>query len=101
MLSVVDRTSGLASYLVSLTAGQEPVVQETDEIRWIDVNDGYVALLYTDSVEVRDTRLEPLSRPVTVHSVRRIYMTSAGKALLIYTSEAGVVDLVTPFQGRS
>ncbi len=97
VLSVVERTSGLSSYLVSLTASREPIVTETDEIRWIDCNDGYVALLYTDSVEVRDSELAALSRPVTVHSVRRVYMTSTGKALLIYTSEAGVVDLITPF----
>ena len=97
VLSVVDRTSGLASYLVSLSAGAEPVIVETDEIRWIDVNSGYVALLYTDTVEVRDTMLNPLGKPVTVYNVRRVFMTSAGKALLIYTSEAGVVDLITPF----
>ncbi len=101
VLSVVDRTSGLASYLVSLTADAEPVVVSTDEIRWIDINNGYVALLYTDSVEVRDTSLRTLSQPVTVYNVRRVYMTSAGKALLIYTSEAGIVDLVTPFLNRS
>ncbi len=97
VLSVVDRRSGLWSYLVSLSAGAEPVVVETDGIRWIDVNAGYVALLYTDTVEVRDTMLNPLCKPVTVYNVRRVFMTSAGKALMIYTSEAGVVDLITPF----
>ncbi len=101
VLSVVDRTSGLASYLVSLTATADPMVGATDEIRWIDINNGYVALLYTDSVEVRDVSLRTLSQPVTVYNVRRVYMTAAGKALLIYTSEAGIVDLVTPFLNRS
>ncbi|NMA07928.1 MAG: hypothetical protein GX929_02270 [Clostridiales bacterium] len=100
VLALVDRTSGLSSYLVSLTADREPVTLDASDVRWIDVNDGYVAILYTDTAEIRDTAFNKLSAPVTIFNVRRIFVTDGGRALVVYTSEAGVVDLVTPFIGR-
>ncbi len=99
-LSLTDRTSGLGAKLVTISADHtEPVSIYTDDaIRKISVNGDYVAVLYTQSTEVYDRKLKAYGQPVEVYGVRDLLVNSDGKVLLIYSSEAGYVDFITPFK---
>jgi len=97
ILAIADRTSGLSSQLVSIRPDREPLVVETEEMRGLHLNGNRLSILYTDTVEVRSRDLEALSQPVTVYDVRRIFTAADGRTLLVYSSEAGFVDLIAPF----
>jgi len=97
ILATVDRTSGLSAKLISLTPDREPIVVETEEVRGIDLGGGYLSILYTDTVEIRSQDLEIRSKPVTVYDVRYVFTVADGRTLLVYSSEAGIVDMIAPF----
>jgi len=97
ILATVDRTSGLSAQLVSITPDREPIVIQTDEVRAMHLNGDYLSILHTDTVEVRNAELESLSQPVTVYDVRRIFTAADGRTLMVYSAEAGFVDLIAPF----
>lgn len=100
VLALVDRNSGLNSLLVSVRPNKEPVEVSCDTVRWVDVNGNHVAVLYSDTVEMRNLELEQLSEPVRIHNVNEVLVTPAGKVMMIYTSQAGIVDLITPFRAH-
>ncbi|NLD86806.1 MAG: hypothetical protein GX633_00910 [Clostridiales bacterium] len=100
VFALSDRTSGLGSKLVSFSAGSKEanVISTYDAVRKLSVCGNYIAALYTQSVEMFNITLKPYGQPVEVYGVRDLLVSEDGKTLLIYSSEAGYVDLLTPFR---
>ena len=61
----------------------------------------YIAVLYTQGVQLFNGSLEPLSAEVDVSQVRDILVGEDGMVLLIYASDAGYVDLLSAFTNGS
>ena len=99
VLALTDRTSGLGSKLVTISASTDkPIIRSTDDaVRKLSVSGDYIAVLYTQSTEVYNKELKPYGQPVEVYGVRDLLINDEGKVLLIYSSEAGYVDFITPF----
>jgi len=97
VLALVDANTGISSRLVTLSKDEEPIEAETGEVRDLSVCGDYVAILHTEGVELRRTDLSEVSGVVTIFNVRELFCTEDGRILLIYNSEAGFVDFVTPF----
>ena len=57
----------------------------------------YIAVLYTQGVQLLNSTLEPLSDEVSLSQVRDILVNEEGKVLLIYASDAGYLDLLSAF----
>jgi len=98
ILVIIDQKSGLNSYLVCLSPERDAVEASCSDVRWVDIQDEYVALLYADSVEMRNMDLTPLSDRVEVRNVQKVFAVSGGLTLMIYSSQAGILDLIKPFQ---
>ena len=100
LLSFVDRTSGLGAKIVSFGPETYISTSAADEIREISIRRGYIAVLYTQSIQVFDTQLRELTDEIAVSQVRRIIINENGLVLLVYASDAGFIDLVSAFQDR-
>ncbi len=103
VLSMLDRTSGLGAKVVLFTPdAQEALVSSmNDDIRRMSANGNYIAVLYTQGVQLFDRSLEPLSAEVSVSQVRDIRVSKDGRTLLIYASDAGYIDLASAFTGKA
>ncbi len=97
VLATVDGSSGLGSKLIKLSATGTTELQTTDEVRKISAAGDYIGVLYTSSVQMLASSMQPLSQPVEVYRVRDILTNPDGKLMLIYSAEAGFVDIITPF----
>ena len=102
VLSMLDRTSGLGAKVVLLAPdAEEALISNTnDDIRRMSANGDYIAVLYTQGVQLFNRLLEPLSAEVDVSQVRDIRVNQDGRTLLIYASDAGYIDLISAFTGK-
>lgn len=102
VLTMLDRTSGLGAKMVLLAPdAQEALVANTsDDIRKMAACGNYIAVLYTQGVQLFNAALEPLSAEVDVSQVRDILVNGDGRVLLIYASDAGYIDLISAFAGK-
>ena len=102
VLTMLDRTSGLGAKMVLLAPdAQEALVANTsDDIRKMAACGNYIAVLYTQGVQLFTSALEPLSAEVDVSQVRDILVNGDGRVLLIYASDAGYIDLISAFAGK-
>jgi len=99
VLATVNAASGLESKLVKLSAENITEYKTDDEVRKISASGDYIGVLYTSSVQMFNSSMQPLTQPVEVYRVRDILTNADGKLMLIYSAEAGFVDIVTPFLG--
>lgn len=99
VLATVDASSGLGSKLVKLSASGVATYETEDEVRKVSASGDYVGVLYTSSVQMLSGTMQELTRPVEVYQVRDILTNDDGKLMLIYSAEAGFVDVLTPFLG--
>lgn len=102
VLTMLDRTSGLGGKVVLFAPDAEEALVSTvgDDVRKLAVSGDYIAALYTQSVQLLDHTLNPLSNEVGVSQVRDILVNEEGRVLLIYASDAGYVDLLSAFTGK-
>lgn len=100
LLSFVDRTSGLGAKIVAFGPEEYIYASAADEIREISIRRDYIAVLYTQSIQVFDTQLRELTDEIAVSQVRQIIINENGLVLLVYASDAGFIDLVSAFQDR-
>ncbi len=100
VLSFVDRTSGLGAKIVAFGPENYTYAAAADEIREISICGDYVAVLYTQGIQVFDDQLQELTDEVAVSQVRQIIMNEDGLVMLIYASDAGFIDLISAFQNR-
>lgn len=99
VLSMLDRTSGLGAKVVLFApdASEAYVANASDDIRKMAACGDYIAVLYTQGVQLLNSTLEPLSDEVSLSQVRDILVNEEGKVLLIYASDAGYLDLLSAF----
>ncbi len=100
VLSFVDRTSGLGAKIVAFGPENYTYAAAADEIREISICGDYVAVLYTQGIQVFNGQLQELTDEVSVSQVRQIIMNEDGLIMLIYASDAGFIDLISAFQNR-
>jgi hypothetical protein len=100
VLSFVDRTSGLGAKIVAFGPENYTYAAAADEIREISICGDYVAVLYTQGIQVFDDQLQELTGEVAVSQVRKIIMNKDGLVMLIYASDAGFIDLISAFRNR-
>lgn len=102
VLTMLDRTSGLGAKVVLFAPDAEAalVTNTNDDIRKMAARGDYIAVLYTQGVQLFSGSLEPLSAEVDVSQVRDILVSKDGRVLLIYASDAGYVDLLSAFSNR-
>lgn len=100
VLAMLNRSSGLGSKLILLNGlSQTPIERKTeDEVRRISASGEYIAVLYTSSIEMLGSTLNPYGQPVEVGSVQNILVHPDGLILTVYSAEAGYIDIITPFQ---
>lgn len=103
VLTMLDRTSGLGAKMVLFTPDADAalVTNTNDDIRKMAACGDYIAVLYTQGVQLFNGSLEPLSAEVDVSQVRDILVGEDGMVLLIYASDAGYVDLLSAFTNGS
>ncbi len=97
VLATVNGASGLGSKLVKLSQKGIAEFETEDEVRKISAAGNYIGILYTSGVQMLDSNLNPVSDSVEVYRVRDLLTNGDGKLMLIYSAEAGYVDVVTPF----
>lgn len=100
LLSFVDRTSGLGAKLVAFGPENYTFAAAADEIREISICRDYVAVLYTQSIQIFDTQLQQLTDEVAVSQVRKIIVNEDGLVMLVYAADAGFIDLLSAFRNR-
>lgn len=99
IVTLTDRTTGLGSKLVLLDAKTQKAstIYTADDVRAIAVSEDYIALLYTQSVQLFDLELNERSDEVSVSQVKDILVNDSGLVMLIYSTDAGYVDLLSAF----
>ncbi len=102
VLTMLDRTSGLGAKVVLLAPDADAalVANTNDDIRKMAARGEYIAVLYTQGVQLFNRSLEQLSAEVSISQVRDILVGEDGRVLLIYASDAGYVDLLSAFTNR-
>ncbi len=96
ILATVNGASGLGSKLVKLSAKGIGEFETSDEVRKISAAGNYIGVLYTSGIQMLNSNLEPINDTVEVFRVRDILTNGDGKLMLIYSAEAGYVDIITP-----
>ena len=99
VLATVKSSSGLGSKLVRIAPTGVTEYATDDEVRKISASGDYIGVLYTSSIQMLNGSMQELTGPVEVYQVRDILTNGDGKLMLIYSAEAGFVDVVTPFLG--
>lgn len=100
LLSFVDRTSGLGAKIVAFGPESYDFAVAEDEVREISICGNYISVLYAQGIQVFDINLQKLTDEIAVSQIRKAMISGDGLVMFVYTSDAGFVDLITPFRNR-